>query len=819
MLLRSLRLRGIGPFRREVHVDLANLPRIVAVVGPNGAGKSTLLGSFVAALERAFPDDDPFVDGRPLARLATSRDAFLEAEVLNGSTYRICHLVDAVSGKGESVVRDAEGKPLVHSSKVSEFDRWRAEHLPAREVLLTSIFAAQGSGGFLDMTSGQRKSVVLRTLGIEKYEALAAAARSHAADARNRLDSVVSDIRLQAERGGPAAMAVARKKVEEDEQLCSDTERTLADCRERLERRRVEHAAAASAAREGAAARERHLKASDRVTLAARQVRELERKITEQRETLATKDRVDAAVARVAELDVEVRALEDRSRGLEEDAKVADVEASAASSEWTSARDELARIEARMTAAAARVEDLPRIQEAERALPGAREVLARAEQDLAAARAEVDRVAGLKVAGAEERIAGLRNGLGLVLKAPTIVEGAHYAKSTLHTDDAAVKAADEVPELDRKVRNDRDRCDDAVALARQTIQRLERAAARLPEVVAAAQDLAQDERAAAERRQSLVAIEDRRKAASKRAEEARATARVERDALLAKRHERGRQWDDAHRAPVLVAAAARLEAFLGEAEVAKRDLEEAQEALRLAPDPGAPVQVPDLVWAERDVSKTEEVLRQARDAKARSEGYVASLEEVARQVLVLEGQREVLEAEHSDFSRLAEDWGRKGIQALEIDAAGPELSAIVNDLLSQAFGPRYTVGIETTRPREKDGEPIEVFDLRVIDGAKGYEGDVGGLSGGQRTIVGEAMRLALTTLATRRHGFGELTLVRDESGAALDQENGPAWVAMLRRAADLVGAKQVLFVTHDPSLAALADARVRVGQDGTVSVE
>jgi ABC-type lipoprotein export system ATPase subunit len=72
-------------------------------------------------------------------------------------------------------------------------------------------------------------------------------------------------------------------------------------------------------------------------------------------------------------------------------------------------------------------------------------------------------------------------------------------------------------------------------------------------------------------------------------------------------------------------------------------------------------------------------------------------------------------------------------------------------------------------------------------------------------------------LACRRAGVKGPTLIRDESGAALDPQNARNYVAMLRRAAELVGASHVLFVSHSPEVQELADARIVV-QDGEVTV-
>ena len=86
-----------------------------------------------------------------------------------------------------------------------------------------------------------------------------------------------------------------------------------------------------------------------------------------------------------------------------------------------------------------------------------------------------------------------------------------------------------------------------------------------------------------------------------------------------------------------------------------------------------------------------------------------------------------------------------------------------------------------------------------------------------RNQPGLTWRCALTVIGCRRAGLGDVTLVRDESGSALDPENTRAYAAMLRQAAAEMGARHVLVVSHQEGFAALADARLRV-VDGRVEV-
>ena len=55
------------------------------------------------------------------------------------------------------------------------------------------------------------------------------------------------------------------------------------------------------------------------------------------------------------------------------------------------------------------------------------------------------------------------------------------------------------------------------------------------------------------------------------------------------------------------------------------------------------------------------------------------------------------------------------------------------------------------------------------------------------------------------------TLFRDETVGALDAVNGKEYVRMLRRAMDLGGFHQVIFICHTPLVSELADSILTVG--------
>lgn len=147
----------------------------------------------------------------------------------------------------------------------------------------------------------------------------------------------------------------------------------------------------------------------------------------------------------------------------------------------------------------------------------------------------------------------------------------------------------------------------------------------------------------------------------------------------------------------------------------------------------------------------------------------------------------------------------KGAPALKVDAAGPEVTAIINDLLLNCYGNRFTVRLETQRANKSKDGVREVLQISVIDNESADEAPVENLSGGEQAIVKEAISLGLATFARRHCGIDIKCLLRDETTAPLSDENGERYINMLDRALAVGGFEQILFVSHKQSLQCMAD--------------
>lgn len=799
-----IRARNMGVLR-DVDIDLAAIPgTLVAVTGPNGSGKSTLLGLLAGALYREAPTRGSLVD------LARSRDASLEVDLVNGQPWTVKHLVDGVSKKSEASAYDSAGSLATDSGKVRAFDAWASTALPRPEVFLSSVFLPQGSRGFLGLSPGEKKGVLLRVLGVERLEALAAQARESLTAARWKRDLVVGRMAEVGDADVEGALERAARAVARVEEAAAAVDAATAGV-ERAERERSD--AAAEMARADDRERRRETLAKAMAAATARHA-DLERRAANNRALVARDGEIRAAAARVAEIGRELAVLAEEQRGhrREEEARAAARAAAGQRLASCQARERQAQV----TVARAR-EQLDtlchQVDGAERDLPAVARNAELAQRGVGALDAERSALRSRHVAGLGERLGSLRHALVEIVQFDDI-DHRDTARLAIQADDAAELAAVEVPPRLADVERRLAAAEAAARGAEVEFARLERLAARRAEVDGLRGALAQAEADLAQATEERVRCDREIEALSVAGSGELHAARA---AELA--DERRRLERAAQALPGLDAAAARIAEL--EPQIADAQTEVAAHVHALA-ELGPPVVVapPDtsaVIRAKRALEDATRLHQEAIAARGAADVAAERAAWAAERLAELRAEAAVLADDVADWTRLAEDLGRDGLQAAEIDAAGPELTEFVNDLLRTCVGPRWTVTIETQRMSSDGKKLLEGLEVRVLDTERGREAPAETLSGGEAVLVGEAVSLAITMLACRRAGVRGATLIRDESGAALDPSAARAYVAMLRRAAQIVGARQVLVVSHSAEVVEMADARI-VLDNGTAVV-
>lgn len=815
MRLERAVFHNIGPFD-HAEIDLESLgvdAKLVALCGVNGAGKTFSLQAAIAgAAYRKMPTQGTLV-GR-----AKARDSYVESTLVNGQRWVVRHDLDAVSRKGEATVTDAAGEPAYKGTSVKMFDAWSAKHFTAQDVLFATSFAVQKSGGFVDLGSADRTSVVLQVVGVSRIERMAEGARKEASAARVAFEKIEARLKDEQARGGDvAALELA---LDEARALAETWDGQAMQAREALEGARAEALRLAALAKDCEAASKRRAELATDLAAVRTLQADLEKRIAACRAIIAETDQIRGAALRISEIDAELASQSTETAQRQADLAKAEAEHGAAREQLASARREKRAAEDRAMRLTERLADESKVARAAIGLAAQRGAVDAARAAVQAAETVLAELQALRLTGADERIVGLRKGLSDVSAAETDSDDQRVmgliADSALDDDDAAVTLATELPGRQRAAEGEVRAAKVALVARERELAEGERVAARASEFETARAEGA-EAKAAIEDAATRETDADRRTTAAHNACEpiraALAPLRGQGDAL---RTEREPLVALAAKADLLTKAEVLIGERESQLESAVAEAAYLSEQLSATPEPAPPSSAPDVAAFARALTDAEQLARQHHAAAAVAEQRLTAAQEGLARLCELQTEYDAATAELADWNRLAADFGRDGLQSAEVDSAGPELTALTNDLLHNCHGPQFTVSIETSRLSSDGKGEVEECRVQVIDSVDGREGEAREFSGGQSVIIGEAISLALTMLACQRAGLKGITLVRDESGAALDPVAGRAYVKMLRRAADFVDASRVLLVTHSKECAEMCDARILI-QDGKVS--
>jgi len=813
MKLLTHKMGGFNHLSGKFELDFASLPGLVAITGRNGQGKTSLaLEGPLAGLFGPGVQQKAFASREgPLARYATSREAFIEdVWELAAGRFRVRVNVDGQNRSTDAILtqlrEDGTETPL-GDGKISTFREAVNARFPSQRSLLAGPFAGQTRrGSFGELGQRERLELFVELADLAYLEQRAATARrchEVAESVVERIRVALATIRQEVDAANPVFIV---NRLDEIDRLEINWNATLDGAREALRGGEQNRERLQGEAQKHAAAKERSRAANNDVARAQ-----------------AALDAVDVATPIRAHAD-RVREIETRHRNaLDGIAR----RRSATTANYDKAkvdRDERIRNNEALVAEKAQIESAAKKSD---------DALA-----LIAKRRETEAAERTNQTTAREKEAEAQKQLGACVSAGAELDAATKRAALIDTvkfgDDCAV---DPVCPLVTDAAAAREKIP-ALKLAAEPAHELQVAIShwsaeqvRHGQAIAAAlrdireaEDVVAKSKADVQRQPYLAAAEERiaeYRADQGRANEAYVVAIMALDAEVADADAtRGRELGEAEETlkQAQLANAARSTELA--AELAKQREVAAAAAVDVDALASAPVLLAQVsaacVELQGSVSAAERELAKLTQERAHLVDAQAKLERLHARNEELERRRRVGEDEMLAWKALANRLGRDGLQRLEIDAAGPVVSDLANQLLEVGWGPRFAVSIVTQVATADKKDMKEKFTIEVLDNAHGGEPrDVGDLSGGERVVVEEAIRAAIACYVSLHSRQPPKTIWRDEADGGLDDEAAPRYLLMLRKLRELSGTEQLVFITHNAELAAMADAVVVV-EDGQV---
>ena len=172
-----------------------------------------------------------------------------------------------------------------------------------------------------------------------------------------------------------------------------------------------------------------------------------------------------------------------------------------------------------------------------------------------------------------------------------------------------------------------------------------------------------------------------------------------------------------------------------------------------------------------------------------------------------------LAVQKSIYDELRTAFGVKGVPAMIIEAAVPEIEAEANRLLARMTGGRMHVRFDTLR-ETLAGQVREALEIKIADELGTREYSL--YSGGEAFRVNFAVRIALSKLLARRAGAQLQTLVIDEGFGTQDAQGRERLVEAINVVKDDFAC--VLVITHIDELKDVFPVRIQVTKTSTGSV-
>ena len=214
----------------------------------------------------------------------------------------------------------------------------------------------------------------------------------------------------------------------------------------------------------------------------------------------------------------------------------------------------------------------------------------------------------------------------------------------------------------------------------------------------------------------------------------------------------------------------------------------------------------ELTRAEAQLHAVSTEVDRLRQELGAAQGRLARLEELEATRSERRAAQDRAAEEQALYDELAVAFGRKGIQALIIESAIPDIEDEANRLLGRMTDNSMKLKLETQAGyRSREGVQ-ETLEIKISDelGTRNYET----FSGGEAFRINLALRIALSRLLARRAGAPLPTLFIDEGFGTQDPIGRDRIVEAINSISD--DFERIIVITHIEELKEQFPARIEV---------
>lgn len=185
-----------------------------------------------------------------------------------------------------------------------------------------------------------------------------------------------------------------------------------------------------------------------------------------------------------------------------------------------------------------------------------------------------------------------------------------------------------------------------------------------------------------------------------------------------------------------------------------------------------------------DLATTNKSISQANEALEVAKQKVIEVKELSKSL--------------NDYFVLEKAFANGGIQALELEAAIPEIATLTNSILQSSYGDMFQVSFSTLRQGRT--KIVDDFCIDVTNTETGWTTPIELLSAGEKIWVMQSLYFAFSIIRMQRTGFNFQVRFIDESDGELDSEKRLQYVNMIKSTHEASYARLTVLITHSQEL-------------------
>ena len=167
-----------------------------------------------------------------------------------------------------------------------------------------------------------------------------------------------------------------------------------------------------------------------------------------------------------------------------------------------------------------------------------------------------------------------------------------------------------------------------------------------------------------------------------------------------------------------------------------------------------------------------------------------------------------LKVEYNEYSILEKAFSNSGIQALELEAAVPDIANLTNVILQEGLGDKFSVTFNTLRQGKE--KIIDDFSIDVTNHETGWIIPLDQLSEGEKIWVMQSLYFAFSIIRMNRTQFSFAVRFLDESDGALFADRRVQYLNMIQSVHTTGKARLTIMVTHSQEVKDIIEQKINL---------